>query len=151
MRGNRLERNNIGIFFCWGVKGGLAERNHMVENRSYGVSIGHRDTNNIVFDNQILRSGKAGVLFRPERGKAFAPHRNRIEKNEIVDSGPDDGVALDVQGETESITIQRNNIRETRKPMARIGIRIGPQTADVQLAENRIEGFATAVADLRGR
>ncbi|MBI2824654.1 MAG: right-handed parallel beta-helix repeat-containing protein [Planctomycetia bacterium] len=151
MRGNRLERNDIGIFFCWGVKRGLAEKNQLADNRSFGVSIGHRDTNNVVRDNQILRSGKAGVLFRPERGKDFAPHRNRIEKNEIVDSGPADGVAVDVQGETESIAIQRNDIRETREPMSRIGVRIGPQTADVRLAENRIEGFATAVADLRTR
>ena len=25
MRGNKLQRNDIGIFFCWGVKYGLAD------------------------------------------------------------------------------------------------------------------------------
>lgn len=149
IRNNVLERNDIGIFFCWGVKFGLAEKNKIDGNKSYGVSIGHRDNNNLVVDNDILASGKVGVLFRPERGKAFAPHRNRIENNRIVDSGPAEGIAIDVQGETEAILLSKNEIRETRKPEQRIGIRVGAQTRDVNLAENRIEGFSTAVQDLR--
>lgn len=149
MRGNRLEQNEIGIFFCWGVKGGLAEGNQILDNRGSGVSIGHRDTNNVVRDNTIIGSGQAGVVFRPERGRAFAPHRNLLEKNRIVDSGPADGVAVDVQGQTESVTIRANEIRETRAPSQRIGIRLGAETSDMRLDDNRIEGFATAVADLR--
>ena len=60
------------------------------------------------------KSGKVGVLFRREPGKAFAPHRNRLESNRILDSGPADGVAIDVQGETEDVTIRGNDVRETR-------------------------------------
>jgi hypothetical protein len=149
MRNNRSERNDIGIFFCWGVKFGLAEKNKIDGCRGSGVSIGHRDNNNLVCDNDITNSGKVGVLFRPERGKAFAPHRNKIENNRIVDSGPDDGVAIDVQGETDSILLSRNQIRESRKPMQRIGIRLGAQSGKVDLVENKIEGLAVAVADLR--
>ena len=33
--------------------------------------------------------------------------------------------------------------------MSRIGVRIGEKTKGIQLVENKIEGFATAVADLR--
>jgi hypothetical protein len=149
MRGNRLERNDIGLFFCWGVKFGLAEKNRIEDNRSYGISIGHRDTDNLIRENEVLRSGKVGVLFRPERGKAFAPHRNRLEKNRICDSGPDKGIGVDIQGETEAVSITGNEIRETRKPLARIGVRIGAKTRDVKLTDNKIEGFAEAVADLR--
>jgi hypothetical protein len=149
MRGNRLERNDIGLFFCWGVKFGLAEKNHIDANRSYGISIGHRDTDNVIRDNEVLHSGKIGVLFRAERGKAFAPHRNRLEKNRILDSGPDKGIAIDVQGETEAITIAHNEVRETRKPLGRIGVRIGAKTREIKLADNKIEGFAVAVVDLR--
>jgi hypothetical protein len=149
IRGNVIERNDIGIFFCWGVKFGLAEKNSIADSRSSGVSIGHRDNNNLIRDNEIIGSGKVGVLFRPERGKAFAPHRNRVERNKIVDSGPEEGVAIDVQGETESIVLARNVIKETRGPMQRIGIRIGAQTRDVRLEENAIEGLAVAVRDMR--
>ncbi len=149
MQGNRIERNDIGIFFCWGVKFGLAEKNRIHGCKSYGVSIGHRDNNNLVCDNDIIESGKVGVLFRPERGKAFAPHRNKIENNRIVDSGPEEGIAVDVQGETDSILLARNDIRESRMPMKRVGIRLGPQAGQVELVDNKIEGLAVAVSDLR--
>jgi hypothetical protein len=148
MRANKVERNDIGIFFCWGVKLGLAEKNRVEDNRSYGISIGHRDTDNLIRENEVVRSGKVGVLFRAERGKAFAPHRNRLLKNHIVDSGAERGIAIDIQGETESITIADNSLRETRKPLARIGVRIGERTKGIELANNKIDGFAVAVADL---
>jgi hypothetical protein len=148
IRDNKLQHNDIGIFFCWGVKYGLAEKNWIEGNR-LGVSIGHRDTDNLIRDNEIRASRQTGVLFRPERGKAFAPHRNVVENNRIYDSGPHDGIGIDVQGQTESITISANDIRETREPMQRIGVKIGAETRDVALADNHIEGFAQAVADLR--
>jgi hypothetical protein len=149
IRGNKLHGNDIGLFFCWGVRFALAEKNLIEDNRSSGVSIGHHDTDNLICDNDILRSGKVGVLFRPERGKAFAPHRNRLEKNRITDSGADNGIGIDIQGGTESITILKNELRETRKPLARIGIRLGAETRAIQLVDNSIEGFAVPISDLR--
>jgi len=149
MRDNRLERNSIGLFFCWGVKFGLAERNTIDHNSRYGISIGHRDTDNLITNNTVRRSGKVGVLFRPERGKAFAPHRNWLEHNHIEDSGPEDGVAIDVQGETELVAIAENQLVETRTAAKRIGIRLGEKTKDIRLADNEFKGFATDVADLR--
>jgi len=149
MRGNKLVNNNIGLFFCWGVKQGLAEKNIIEDSRSSGISIGHRDTDNLIRDNDIRRSGKVGILFRPERGKAFAPHRNRVEKNRVLDSGSDNGIAIDIQGETESIALLHNALQETRQPQSRIGIRIGAATRDIQLTGNQTEGFATPTLDLR--
>ena len=149
MRRNKLERNDIGIFFCWGVKNGLAEDNLIADNRGSGVSIGHRDTDNLVRKNEILRSGKTGVLFRPERGKGFAGDRNRIESNRIIDTGAANGIGVDVQGFTDAIQLSGNQIQETREPMQRIGVRLGESAGTVKLAENKIEGFATAITDLR--
>jgi len=148
IRGNRLSRNAIGLFFCWGVKSGLAEAN-TIEDCGCGISLGHRDTDNEVRKNVIRRSGQVAVLFRPEPGKDFAAHRNRIEANLIENSGPDDAAAIDVQGPTEEVTIAGNDLVETRGPAKRIGIRLGPQTRDIRLADNRIRGFATEIADLR--
>lgn len=149
MRRNKLERNDIGIFFCWGVKYGLAEDNLITENRGSGVSIGHRDTDNLVRNNQILKSGKVGVLFRPERGQGFAGDRNRIEKNQIIDSGPADGVAVDVQGYTDSVQLTNNTIAETRNPMQRVGVRLGEHAGTIKLEQNQIKGFSQELADLR--
>lgn len=148
IRGNRIARNAIGIFFCWGVKFALAEGN-TIEDCQCGVSLGHRDTDNVVRGNTILRSGQVGVLFRPERGRDFAAHRNRIESNRIEDSGKEDGVAIDIQGPTEEIAVVGNELVETRGPAQRIGIRVGPETRNVHLADNRVQGFAVPIADLR--
>ncbi|MFI5454240.1 MAG: right-handed parallel beta-helix repeat-containing protein [Isosphaerales bacterium] len=148
IRENRVERNQIGIFFCWGVRFGLAENNTISEARTAGISIGHRDTDNLIRGNSISKSGQVGILFREETSD-FGPHRNRCERNQILDSGPQDGVGIDVRGHTEAVTLSQNGVRESRKPMSRIGIRIGPKARDITLANNQIEGYAVNVSDLR--
>jgi len=148
--GNRLERNEIGLFWCWGVKYGLAERNRIDANRSYGVSVGHNDTDNVMRDNEITHSGKVGVLFRDEsRGKDFWANRNVLEKNRILDSGAQDGIAIDVQGRTKDLKIVGNELRETREPANRVGVRIAAGAERIELADNRIEGFAQPIRDER--
>ena len=150
VRGNTLQKNDIGIFFCWGVKYGLADKN-AIEDCRVGISVGHRDTDNLIQKNEVKRSGKVGILFRPERGKAFAGHRNRVEGNTIIDSGLEDGIAIDVQGETGDLTFANNELRETRGMAKRIGIKLGPQTGEITMKSNAIEGFATKLLDQRKR
>lgn len=146
---NRLERNDIGFFFCWGVRWGLCERNTILDNRRFGVSVGHNDTDNVIRKNEIRRSGQVGVLFRQEDGPTFAPNRNRLEENQIIDSGGGKGVGVKVEGRTRSVEIARNEIRETRQPDERVGILLGAETDDIRLSSNTIEGFAQSVVDLR--
>ncbi|MBX3440007.1 MAG: right-handed parallel beta-helix repeat-containing protein [Planctomycetaceae bacterium] len=146
LKGNRLERNTIGLFWCWGVKYGLAEANRIDGNRSYGISIGHNDTDNVMRDNDVTSSGKVGILFRDEaRGEDFWPNRNVVENNRITNSGDENGIAIDIQGKTKDARIASNQIRETRAAMNRIGIRVSSQATNIELAQNTIEGFATAV------
>lgn len=151
IRNNRLLRNGIGLFFCWGVRHGLAEGNVIEDTAMAGISIGHHDTDNLVTGNTVRRSGKVGVLFRPERGKDFAGHRNRLEKNRIEDSGGEEGIGIDIQGGTEKTVLRGNQLVETRGPARRIGVRLGAETGDITLAENTIQGFAMEVQDLRKR
>lgn len=150
IRGNRLERNTIGLFWCWGVRYGLAEKNMIDGNRSYGISIGHHDTDNLIRDNDVKNSGKVGILFRDEsRGKDFWPNRNTVESNRIINSGDADGVAIDVRGRTRDLRIIGNTLRETREPMHRTGLKVSADAGAIELADNRIEGFAIEVVDLR--
>jgi len=150
IRGNTLERNSQGIFWCWGVKYGLAENNIIDGNRLYGVSIGHNDTDNVMRNNQIRNSGKFGILFRDEnRGLDFWANRNVIENNIIENSGDEDGVGIEVTGETKDIRLIGNTITETRGPARRTGIRIGDKAGKVELVENRIRGFASEIVDQR--
>lgn len=150
IRNCKLERNNLGLFWCWGVKFGLAENNVMDSNRSYGISIGHNDTDNVMRGNRVLNSGKVGVLFRNDtRGQDFWANRNVLENNRIENSGGDAGIAIDIQGKTRDIRLVSNEIIESRKPMQRIGIRIGAEAGKVDLSKNQITGFSQDVMDLR--
>lgn len=146
MRNNHLERNNIGLFFCWGTQYGLAENNSIRDNRECGISIGHRDNENSIRNNEISGSGRVGILFRSERGEGFTATGNLIENNRIVDSGQEDGVAIDIQGVTTGNTISNNTLLETRSPAQRIGIRFGADAGTNTLVNNHIEGFSIAVA-----
>lgn len=141
IRNNTLSGNDIGLFFCWGVKYGLAEGNTITGNR-VGISIGHRDTDNLVTGNTINASKAQGILFREERGPSFAGHRNRIEGNTLRDNGPEDGAAIEIKGGTESIRITGNDIVETRGPAKRVPVRQGPETKDIIVEGNQVNGFA---------
>jgi hypothetical protein len=150
IRNNRMARNTIGLFWCWGVKYGLAEGNRIDGSRSYGISIGHCDTDNVMRGNEIRGSGKVGILFRDEnRGRDFWANRNFLEKNVVIDSGEADGVAIDLRGQTKDVRLAGNVLRETRAPMQRVGVRVGAQVERLELDGNRIEGFAVAMADDR--
>jgi hypothetical protein len=149
IRRNHMSGNDQGLFFCWGVKWALAEKNYIENSKRYGISIGHHDTDNVVRDNDVRGSGQVGILFRNERTAAFQGNRNRIEKNRIEGVVQNDGVGIDVQGQTQSVAIVANEIRETREPLQRIGIRIGAAAEEITLDGNRIDGFSEAVLDLR--
>jgi len=146
VRGNKVRHCGEGVYFCWGAQHGLYERN-VIEDCSYGMTLGHSDSDNLIRDNDIRRSGEAGIHFRGGN-KAFAPHRNRIEQNRIIDSGGEKGVAIDINGETESVTVIKNELRETREPLSRIGILIGSETSDIRCEDNQIDGFAIPIKNL---
>ena len=141
IRGNTLRGNGIGLFFCWGVKYGLAEKNTIEANR-IGISIGHRDTDNLIVSNTVQASSAHGILFRPERGPEFAGHRNRIEGNKLLNNGPENGATIDIQGGTEGIQIVNNEITETRAPAQRQAVKQGPETRDILLKNNVIRGYS---------
>lgn len=145
---SKLERNDIGFFFCWGVKWGLVEKNTMADNKRFGVSIGHNDTDNVVRNNEVVRSGKVGIYLRQEHGPTFSPSRNQIEANRVVDSGAENGVAVDIEGVTEAVLLKSNVLLETRQPAQRVGVRISKEAKKIQLAENKIDGFKERVVDL---
>lgn len=147
---NLMQGNGLGLFWCWGVKYGLAEGNRMVGNRNYGISIGHCDTDNVMRNNEVRDSGKVGILFRNDsRGRDFWANRNRVENNRIINSGGEQGVAIDIHGKTKDTQLVGNILEEKRMPMKRIGVRIHADAGAVQLSENRFAGFSTDVVDLR--
>lgn len=142
IRNNRLSGNDIGLFFCWGVKYGLAENNRIDGNR-VGISIGHRDTDNLITGNTVLGSRVAGLLFRPERGPDFAGHRNLVEHNHFIDNAAEGGAVIDIQGGTEAVTIRANRFSDSRSGRARVAVKRGPETRRILVQDNRLQGGVT--------
>jgi len=142
--------NSQGIFFCWAVSDGLAEGCTLSHNRQYGVSIGHRDTDNIVRNCTIERNGEVGVLLRDEGGEFRGGHRNRIENCVIRDNGTrQPGIGIDVRGPTHDLVVVNTRLDSAAGGPQKIGIRIGKQAGAVSLEHNTYEGCPTAVEDLR--
>jgi hypothetical protein len=145
IRNNRSLGNGLGLFFCWGVKNGVAEDNLIEDSRDYGISIGHRDNDNLVRNNTLRRSGKVGLLFREESG-GRDPLRNRFENNVIEDSGE---FGIDLQGDPAGTYLIRNSVTQKEKEGQGTGLRIGPKVSDLTLEENRFVGFEKQIEDLR--
>jgi hypothetical protein len=118
--------NSQGVFFCWSVSDGLVENCTLSENQKYGVSIGHRDTDNTIRGCTIERNGEVGILFRNDGPEFRGGHRNRIEDCTIRDNGVGkSGIGIDVQGSTHDITIGRTRLENSAAGRQKTGIRIG--------------------------
>ena len=153
--GNTMVGNNIGFFFCWGVKHGLVADNTIEDSRTVGISIGHRDTDNVVRGNTVRRSGTQGILFREHPVDRRDPHRNLIESNLIEDSGTKgDCVGIEMLGTAGNVVLRGNRIADTRRrhrSRTRIGIRIGEKVKRVTIEGNTFEKMEQEVVDRRSR
>jgi hypothetical protein len=149
IRNNYIVGCHIGLFFCWGVKYGLAEKNTIDDTKTAGISVGHRDTDNLIRHNTVRRSGQVGILFRPERGAGFTGDRNTVEMNAVIDTGGEDAAAVDVQGVSAGLVFRKNELKETRGAARRVGFRLGKDTKDITLDGNTVKGFAITVDDKR--
>jgi parallel beta-helix repeat protein len=149
IRDCRAERNDQdGLFLCWRVQYGLFENNALLDNGRDGISIGHKDSDNLLRGNVVEGNRRSGVLFRDE-SEPMAGHRNRLEKNRIFNNGGGaDGVGILIDGVTNDTALIGNSIGNTnRRPaVQKIPIRIGKKAGAVVLEDNDMEG---KVEDLR--
>lgn len=138
-----VARNNgdDGLFLCWRVRHGTFENNRLENNGRFGISIGHKDTDNVLQGNQVIGNGLDGIFFRNET-LGMAANRNRIENNLIENNGriaPSAGIR--VRGETGDLIFRGNLIRDTRDPGSRsqvTGIRIEDRAGAIEMQDNRI-------------
>jgi parallel beta-helix repeat protein len=135
------ERNSQGIFFCWSVSDGLVENCILSKNKRYGISIGHRDTDNVIRGCTIEHNGQVGILFRKTANEFRAGHRNRIENCLIRDNGTEGkGIGIDIQGKTQDIIVQNTRFVNTIGGNQKQGIRISEEAERIILRDNTYEG-----------
>ncbi len=140
-----------GLFLCWRVRHGLFEGNRLEGNGRFGISIGHKDSDNLIQKNYVLENAKSGVFFRNET-LGMAGHRNRLVDNVIENNATSgEGAGIRVRGEVQDLVFQNNTIRDTRKGQARtqsVGIHIEERVGAVTLEGNQVEAEEKLI-DLR--
>lgn len=142
-----VDNDEDGFFFCWRVRGGLAEGNWLENNAGHGMSIGHKDTDNVVRNNTIIGNQRGGVYWRAEI-EPMAAHRITFENNTVRDN---EGWGLFVDGETHGTIIRNNVIEDTGVGRQKTGIRIGKHVGDVVLEGNRIQAGVPTLDERKAR
>jgi parallel beta-helix repeat protein len=139
-----ISNGGDGFFFCWRVRGGVAEGNWLENNGGYGMSIGHKDSDNFVRRNTILGNKQGGVYWRAET-EPMAAHRVTFENNTVRDN---EGWGLFVDGATHGTIIRNNLVEDTGAGRQKTAIRIGKQAGEVVLDGNTVKA-ANEVLDER--
>jgi parallel beta-helix repeat protein len=141
-----------GLFLCWRVRHGVFENNRLEGNGRFGISIGHKDSDNLLSGNEVLRNGSNGVFFRDET-EGMSPHRNVLKGNRIEDNGRESGTAgIRIRGEPSGLVFEGNVIRDTRAGSGRtqtIGIQVEERVGPVRIDANQID--ARKIVDDRRR
>ncbi len=132
-----------GFFLCWRAQEGLFENNQFLHNSRYGISIGHKDTDNLFVGNLVKGNKSHGIYFRDEK-PTNAGSRNTFRDNVVEDNV---GSGIHVEGHTTDLLFEENTIRDTRSGdprTQRIGIYAGDHTARIRALRNRIENHVEA-------
>jgi parallel beta-helix repeat protein len=147
VRHNRSTGNGQdGMYVCWRVRHGLFEDNAIQANKGAGISIGHKDADNLFRDNHITANDSAGITFRKE-SEAMGAHRNRFEKNVILDNGGErSGVAIVIDGEHHDLLF-RDNVIGYSKPRsgASTGVRATASAKGLRADENDFRNVTTRI------
>jgi len=140
-----------GLFLCWRVRHGLFEENVLEGNGRFGISIGHKDSDNLLRRNCVRLNRRDGVFFRNE-SLGMAAHRNRLEENTIENNGiGEEAAGICIRGQTNDLMFKNNTIRDTRTNGAQtqtVGIRIEEKVGKIILEGNKIEA-KTVIDDRR--
>jgi hypothetical protein len=117
-------------------------------NQRHGISIGHKDTDNLFENNRVYENARNGIHFRNEN-EQNGGHRNTFMKNTIENNGVDGDAAYGfyVGGETHDIFIRNNTIRSAGKGNQVGAIFIGESAQRVTIEKNEISGHEEIVRE----
>jgi hypothetical protein len=156
------DNGSDGLYLCWGVRHGLFRDNRIYRNgfslHRNGVSLGHKDTDNVIAANHVYENAKHGICFRVKT-QANGAHRNELRGNTIENNGrPWSEVperfheferaellyaGIFINGITHDVVLADNVIRETRHLDHRLQVNavyLGPGVSGVVMENNLMEG-----------
>jgi parallel beta-helix repeat protein len=140
-----LNNGDDGLYVCWRVKHGRFEENEIRGNGGVGVSIGHKDTDNLFRGNLITANAKAGVLFR-EESQPMGAHRNVFESNRILDNGvKEGGASIVIRGRHDDLVFRKNTIGCSKTAAGGVGIRCAKESKGLQADDNQFVNLQTPI------
>lgn len=135
-----------GIFLCWRVQNSIFKNNTLYANRN-GISIGHKDTDNLFENNRVYENENHGVFFRNEN-EQNSGHRNVFTNNVIENNGMRrESCGFYIGGETHDITITNNTICSTGKGNQTTAILVGKKSSKITAKDNQIAGLKELVQE----
>jgi hypothetical protein len=152
LRHNRsVDNGDDGMFVCWRVRHGLFEDNEIRGNRGVGVSIGHKDSDNLFRNNVITANGQAGILFR-EESAGMGAHRNVFEGNRIVDNGTvpaerNSAACVIIRGHHHDLVFRKNTIGRSRGASGGVGILQSKHAHGLQSVDNQFPHLEKATRE----
>jgi parallel beta-helix repeat protein len=146
IRNCRLHHNDIvGLFLCWRARYGVFADNVIENNGRYGISIGHKDTDNLFENNTIRNNGFCGIFFRNE-SERLSGHRNIFQNNTIENNGDaQQGYGVYVKPKARDMVFENNTISETRtgkEATQRYGFYLVRGSGPVKIEKNTMSGHA---------
>jgi len=148
-RNRSIGNGNDGLFVCWRVKHGLFENNEIRGNKRFGISIGHKDSDNVFRGNACIGNGAAGICFRNEE-EAMGAHRNVFEDNRVLDNcASAEGEAkasIVIRGHHHDLVFRGNVIGNSRSGgAAAIGILANQYARGLKADNNRFLNVKTEI------
>lgn len=139
--------NSQGLYFCWNVSDGFVDECNLSGNLKYGISIGHRDTENIIQNCLVQDNGEVGILFRKDGDDEFyAGNRNLITSCTIKDNGLNKGgIGIDIRWKTKDITIEKTKFISSGSGIQKIGIQISKDAERISTSGNTFENIETEI------
>jgi polygalacturonase len=148
-RNRSINNGKDGLFVCWRVKQGLFEGNEIRGNKGAGVSIGHKDTDNLFRNNLITENGGPGILFRAET-EPMGAHRNTFEGNRILDNGAAKDTkgpqaCIVIRGTHHGLVFRKNTIGRSQPTSGGVGILCSEQARDIQASDNEFRNLQVEI------
>ena len=152
------DNGSDGIYICWGVRESEFTDNTVYHNGfgliRNGISIGHKDTDDLLARNHIYDNAKDGIHFRTKT-EPNGPHRTKVIDNLIENNGlagpKVKGSGIHICGIVHDIIIENNTIRETREGAGRLqmnAVFIEQGVSRVKMSNNKISGHPeSAIVD----
>jgi parallel beta-helix repeat protein len=142
-----------GLYVCWRVQHGRFEDNELRGNKGVGISIGHKDSDNLFRGNRVTANQGVGLLFRNE-AEAMGAHRNVFEKNVFLDNGTstkgDAAACIVILGHHHDLVFRDNTIGVSKESAKKpTGIQAGKDVLRLQAEENEFRGVAESVRLLK--